>query len=73
MDQTHTSLPFDPDFDTDSSQAHGAQTTPTQTTQPKLKSELAGIHPLMAFYAGLACSVLVFGLAGIIFLLTQLN
>lgn len=67
MDKVHPSIPsvpFDPDFDARSDQASG------QVSNPK---GLSGMHPLMAFYTGLACSVLVFGLVGIILLLTLNN
>lgn len=70
MDQTKNQIPFDPDFDAGSSHTSTASNLPTQSALPP---DFSGANPVMTFYAGLACSVVIFGLAGIIFLLTLIN
>lgn len=68
-----TPIPFDPDFDPHPGDHSPEKQAPKREGElpsgiPQPSSWLDNAHPLLTFYAGLACSVLVFGLAGIIWL-----
>lgn len=70
MDTPHSSVPFDPDFDADTD----GQTAEHHSQRPQLASiESSGTSPVLTFYLGLACSVLVFGLVGIVWMLVLLS
>lgn len=78
MDSTHSSIPFDPDFDAEKDNQTAKQQSQTQISgsiegfgEPSY--EPPGTSPVLTFYLGLACSVLLFGLAGVIWMLIVLS